>query len=123
MIRKEKVANKRFEAYGLLGSKFKSLALLLVLFINFWSQWSESKRKFPLECSLKFDEVVAGKLEILLYPKQQFISIERVRGGVKKVVLWGGGGWGGSEVRPQLSAKKVTLFIFASIRCRSLQNV
>ena len=84
MIRKEKVANKRFEAYGLLGSKFKSLALLLVLFINFWSQWSESKRKFPLECSLKFDEVVAGKLEILLYPKQQFISIERVRGGVKK---------------------------------------
>ena len=82
MIRKEKVANKRFEAYGLLGSKFKSLALLLVLFINFWSQWSESKRKFPLECSLKFDEVVAGKLEILLYPKQQFISIERVRGGV-----------------------------------------
>ena len=36
-------------------------------------------------------------------------------------------GWWGplgrSEARPQLSAKKVPLFIFAFIRCRSLQNV
>ena len=33
------------------------------------------------------------------------------------------GWWGLLGGRPQFSAKKVTLFVFASVRCRSLQNV